>query len=40
MDPTAKKKKKVLCKKIIDLENRLVVAKREGKEWNGCGILG
>ena len=27
-------------KKIMDMENRLVVAKREGREWNGLGIGG
>ena len=27
-------------KKIIDLENRLEVAKQEGEEWDGLGIWG
>ena len=27
-------------KKIMDLENRLVVAKRRGREWDGWGIWG
>ena len=27
-------------KKIMDLENRLVVAKRERREWDGLGAWG
>ena len=27
-------------KKIMDLENRPVVAKREGREWDGLGAWG
>jgi len=26
--------------KLMDLENRLVVAKEEGEEWGGWGALG
>ena len=27
-------------KKLMDLENRLVVAEGEGREWNGLGVWG
>ena len=27
-------------KKLMDLENRVVVTKGEGREWDGLGILG
>ena len=27
-------------KKLMDLENRLVVAKGRGREWDGLGIWG
>ena len=30
----------VIKKKIMDLGNRLVVAKGEGREWDGLGIRG
>ena len=37
---TKKKKKKKSEKKIMNLKNRLVVAKRKGMEWDGFGIWG